>query len=59
MIRMDFRLEPIYGLMRMAVLKETALQGQFADSDRVKLAELANWIKTVSCWNTRFKNLVR
>jgi glycosyltransferase involved in cell wall biosynthesis len=41
MIRMEYRLEPIYGLMRIDVLHRTALQGQFADSDRVKLAELA------------------
>ncbi len=39
--RMDHRLEPIYGLMRLEVLHRTPMQGQYADSDRVLLAELA------------------
>ncbi len=41
MTRMDYRLEPIYGLVRLDVLRRTGLEGQFADSDRVLLAELA------------------
>jgi len=39
--RMDYRLEPIYGVMRLETLRRTGLQGQYADSDRVLLAELA------------------
>lgn len=40
-IRMDHDLAPIYGLMRTAILKRTPLEGQYADCDRVELAELA------------------
>ena len=38
--RMDYRLEPIYGVMRLDVLRQTSLRGEYADSDRVLLAEL-------------------
>ena len=41
LIRMDHMLDPIYGLMRAAILKRTPLEGQYADCDRVELAELA------------------
>jgi glycosyltransferase involved in cell wall biosynthesis len=41
LIRMDHRIEPTYGLVRMDVLSKTGLAGDFADSDRVLLAELA------------------
>lgn len=40
LIRMDHRLEPIYGVVRMHALARTALRGNYADSDRVLLAEL-------------------
>jgi glycosyltransferase involved in cell wall biosynthesis len=41
LIRMDHLIEPIYGLMRLEVLRRTPLLGQFPDSDRVLVAELA------------------
>jgi glycosyltransferase involved in cell wall biosynthesis len=41
LIRMDHMLDPTYGLMRAAILKRTPLEGQYADCDRVELAELA------------------
>jgi hypothetical protein len=41
LIRMDHLIEPIYGLMRLDVLQKTPLLGQFPDSDRVLVAELA------------------
>lgn len=37
----DWVYEPHYGVMRTGVLRRTGLLGQFADSDRVLLAELA------------------
>ena len=40
-IRMDHKVEPIYGVMRTEVLKRTALEGPFADHDRVLAAELS------------------
>jgi glycosyltransferase involved in cell wall biosynthesis len=40
LIRMDYICDAIYGLIRNAVLKRTALHGPFPDSDRVLLAEL-------------------
>jgi len=40
LIRMDYTCEAMYGLIRTAVLKRTALHGPFPDSDRVLLAEL-------------------
>jgi glycosyltransferase involved in cell wall biosynthesis len=39
-IRMDHICEPDFGLMRLDVLRETRLHGDYADSDRVLLAEL-------------------
>jgi glycosyltransferase involved in cell wall biosynthesis len=41
LIRMDHLIEPIYGLMRLDVLRKTPLLGQYPDSDRVLVAELA------------------
>lgn len=41
LIRMDHNLDPCYGLIRSDVLRQTRLEGQYADSDRVLLAELA------------------
>src|SRR5262249_44486599 len=52
LIRMDYSCEAIYGLMRTAVLKRTALHGLFPDSDRVLLAELGlhgQFIRTHNC----------
>ena len=40
LIRMDYSCEAMYGLIRTAVLKRTALHGAYPDSDRVLLAEL-------------------
>src|ERR1041384_6872126 len=40
LIRMDYTCEAMYGVIRTAVLKRTALHGPFPDSDRVLLAEL-------------------
>jgi len=40
LIRMDYTCEAMYGLIRTAVLKRTALHGPYPDSDRVLLAEL-------------------
>jgi glycosyltransferase involved in cell wall biosynthesis len=40
LIRMEHRIEPIYGLIRTAILRRTPLEGQYADCDRVLLAEL-------------------
>lgn len=40
-IRMDHRCEPVFGLTRADTLKKTKLHGDYADSDRVLLAELA------------------
>jgi len=40
-IRMDHICEPDFGLMRMRTLNKTKLHGDYADSDRVLLAELA------------------
>jgi glycosyltransferase involved in cell wall biosynthesis len=40
LIRLDYRLEPIYGLIRRDELMQTALQRDYPDSDRVLLAEL-------------------
>lgn len=39
-IRMDHINEAIFGLTRLAVLRKTRLHGDYADSDRVLLAEL-------------------
>jgi glycosyltransferase involved in cell wall biosynthesis len=39
-IRMDHMCEPDFGLTRLDVLRETVLHGDYADSDRVNLAEL-------------------
>jgi glycosyltransferase involved in cell wall biosynthesis len=41
LIRMDHNCEAIFGLMRMSVLKKIRVFGDFADADRVMLAELA------------------
>ncbi len=38
--RLDFKCEVIFGLMRTAVLRSTRLLGDYADCDRVLLAEL-------------------
>jgi glycosyltransferase involved in cell wall biosynthesis len=40
-IRMDHICEPDFGLTRMSVLRATRLHGDYADSDRVLLADLA------------------
>jgi glycosyltransferase involved in cell wall biosynthesis len=40
LIRMDHRIEPIYGLIRSRILRKTPLEGQYADCDRVLLGEL-------------------
>lgn len=40
-IRTDHICEPDFGLTRMGVLRQTRLHGDYADSDRVLLAELA------------------
>jgi glycosyltransferase involved in cell wall biosynthesis len=40
-IRMDHLCEPDFGLTRMDVLRRTHLHGDYADSDRVLLAEMA------------------
>lgn len=40
LIRMDHICEPDFGLMRMSYLRRTKLHGDYADSDRVLLAEL-------------------
>jgi glycosyltransferase involved in cell wall biosynthesis len=39
-IRMDHLCEPIFGLTRISALRQTRLHGDYADSDRVLLAEL-------------------
>jgi glycosyltransferase involved in cell wall biosynthesis len=41
LIRMDHNCGALFGLMRTAVLKKTPIHGDFADSDRCVLAELA------------------
>ena len=41
MIGLEHVCEPIFGVMRLAVLRQTAMHGRFADADRVLLAELA------------------
>jgi glycosyltransferase involved in cell wall biosynthesis len=41
MIGMEHHIEPIFGLMRLQQMRQTRLQGQFPDSDRVFLAELS------------------
>jgi glycosyltransferase involved in cell wall biosynthesis len=41
LIRLNHMLDPIYGLIRTAILRRTGLLGSYADSDRVLLAELA------------------
>jgi glycosyltransferase involved in cell wall biosynthesis len=41
LIRLDHKLEPIYGLFRTDVLRRGPLEGSYADSDRVLLAETA------------------
>lgn len=41
LIRMDHICEPDFGLVRMRILKQTRLHGNYADSDRVFLAELS------------------
>ena len=41
MIRMNHMCEPIFGLIRSNVLKTTSIHGDFPDSDRCVLAELA------------------
>lgn len=40
LIRLDYSCESIFGLMRAAVLRRTRLLSNFADSDRVLLAEI-------------------
>jgi glycosyltransferase involved in cell wall biosynthesis len=41
LIRMDHLCEPIFGLIRMDLLRKTPVIGNYPDSDRVLLAELA------------------
>jgi glycosyltransferase involved in cell wall biosynthesis len=41
LIRMNHMCEPIFGLIRADVLKRTSIHGDFPDSDRCVLAELA------------------
>jgi len=41
LIGMEHHIEPIFGLMRLQQMRQTKLQGQFPDSDRVFLAELS------------------
>jgi|CXWL01.1.fsa_nt_gi glycosyltransferase involved in cell wall biosynthesis len=41
LIRLNYRLEPTYGLMRAGVMRRTVLEGLYPDSDRVFLAEMA------------------
>lgn len=41
LISLGYGLEPIYGVIRSAVLGKTRLMGSYPDSDRVLLAELA------------------
>jgi glycosyltransferase involved in cell wall biosynthesis len=41
LMRMEHLCEPIFGLMRSAILKKTPIHGDFPDSDRCVLAELA------------------
>lgn len=41
LIGMEHRLDPIYGVIRLGVLRRTPLEGPYPDSDRVLLAELA------------------
>lgn len=51
-IRMDHICEPDFGLTRMDVLRRTKLHGDYADSDRVLLAELAlygRFVKIPEC----------
>jgi hypothetical protein len=40
LIRLDHHCEPMLGLMRIAILKATRMHGNYADADRVLLAEL-------------------
>jgi len=40
LIDLEYRMDPAYGLIRLSILKKTQLEGQYADSDRVLLAEL-------------------
>jgi hypothetical protein len=51
-IRMDHICEPDFGLTRMDILRRTTLHGEYADSDRVLLAELAlygRFVKIPEC----------
>ena len=41
LIRMDHLCEPLFGLIRIDILRRTGLNGSFADADRVLLAELS------------------
>lgn len=41
LIRMNHMCEPIFGLIRSGVLRQTSIHGDFPDSDRCVLAELA------------------
>jgi glycosyltransferase involved in cell wall biosynthesis len=41
LIRRDHKVEPCFGLIRSKAMALTGLQGQFADSDRVWMAELS------------------
>ncbi len=41
LIRMNHMCEPIFGLVRADILKKTSIHGDFPDSDRCVLAELA------------------
>lgn len=41
LIRMNHMCEPIFGLIRADILKKTSIHGDFPDSDRCVLAELA------------------
>jgi glycosyltransferase involved in cell wall biosynthesis len=40
-VRLHHRCEPVYGVIRSSMLRQTRLHGKYADSDRVFLAELA------------------
>jgi glycosyltransferase involved in cell wall biosynthesis len=39
--RLDYRMDPMYGVIRLATLRQTALHGLYPDADRVLLTELA------------------
>lgn len=41
LIRLDHDIEPVYGLIRLNVLRKTPCLAQFPDSDRVLMAELS------------------